>query len=43
MKAKQNISIDEDLLARLKEMAVKEGRSLSNLIEFLLRKAVEDK
>lgn len=43
MKAKQNISIDENLLARLKEMAIEEGRSLSNLIEFLLRKAVEDK
>ena len=37
-----SITIEKDLYYRLKEMAEKEGRTLSNLIEFLLRKAVED-
>lgn len=43
MKTNQNISIDENLLADLRQMAEDEGRSLSNLIEYLLRKAIKDK
>lgn len=42
MKAKPSISIDEQLLETIREMAAEQGRTLSNMIEFLLRKAVED-
>lgn len=43
MKTNQNISIEENLLARLRQMAEDEGRSLSNLIEYLLRQATKEK
>lgn len=43
MKTNQNISIDAELLEKLRIMAEEDGRSLSNMIEFLLRKAVEDR
>lgn len=36
-----SLSIDEELIARLKELAEKEGRSVSNLVEYLLRNALE--
>lgn len=36
-----SLSIDEDLIARLKELAEKEGRSVSNLVEYILRNALE--
>lgn len=42
MKKPFSITIEEDLYNRLKELADQEGRNLSNLIEYLLRKAVED-
>lgn len=40
MKTNQNISIEESLLAKLRQMAEDEGRSLSNMIEYLLRQAI---
>ncbi len=43
MKTNQNISIEENLLARLRQMAEDEGRSLSNLIEHLIRQAIKEK
>ena len=43
MKTNQNISIEEKLLADLRKMAEEDGRSLSNLIEYLLRQALKDK
>lgn len=43
MKVKPSISIDENLLKQIKDMAAEQGRSVSNMIEFLLRKALEDK
>ena len=41
MKIKRNFSIDEDLMRLVIEMADKEGRSVSNMVEYLLRKAIE--
>lgn len=43
MKKPFSITIEEELYNKLKEIAEEEGRNLSNLIEFLLRKAVENK
>lgn len=43
MKTNQNISIDESLLNDLKKMAEEDGRSLSNLIEYLLRQAIKNR
>ena len=43
MKVKPSISIDEELLKEIKEMAAEQGRSVSNMIEFLLRQALKDK
>lgn len=37
-----NITIDKGLLVRVRKMAEAESRNLSNMIEYLLRKAVED-
>lgn len=41
MKIKRNISIDKDLMQQVIVMAKEEGRSVSNMIEFLIRKAIE--
>lgn len=41
MKKRFSISMDEELVERLQKMADEEGRPLSNLIEFLIRKAIE--
>ncbi len=35
--------IDEEVIAKVAEMAKAENRSLSNMIETILRKAVENK
>tara|TARA_R110001592_G_scaffold71021_5_gene217318 strand:+ start:457 stop:648 length:192 start_codon:yes stop_codon:yes gene_type:complete len=39
---KISVSLRPDLLANLKERAIYEGRSLSNLCAFLLEKAYKD-
>lgn len=41
-KERINITVDKDLLVRVREMAEAEHRNLSNMIEYLLRKAVAD-
>ena len=43
MKKAFSITIDEELYNRVKELAEKEGRTISNLIEFLLRDAIDQK
>lgn len=43
MKKAISVTIEESLYNHLKKLAVADGRNLSNLIEFLLRKAVEDR
>ena len=43
MKRAFSITIDESLYERLKRLAEEDGRTLSNLIEFLLRNAVAGK
>lgn len=40
-KVKTSIYLNEELLDKLKELATKEGRSLNNLIELLLKQSVE--
>lgn len=37
-----NITIDKGLMKVIREMAEAESRNLSNMIEYLLRKAVAD-
>jgi len=41
-KTKRNISLDADLYDKLKAMAEEENRSLSNLIEVLILKALRE-
>lgn len=41
-KTKRNISLDADLYDKLKAMAEEENRSLSNLIEVLIIKALRE-
>ena len=41
MKIKRNISIDKDLMQQVIVKDKDEGRSVSNMIEFLIRKAIE--
>lgn len=43
MKKPFSITIDEELYEKLKEMAEEQGRTISNMIEFLVRKAVDQK
>lgn len=43
MKRAFSITVDEKLIDQIKAMASEEGRSLSNMIEYLLRIAVERK
>lgn len=43
MKTKFSISLDEKLVEKLKELAKKENRNLSNMIEVLLSSAIEDR
>ena len=43
MKTYLNATIDVELMEKLKELAKKENRNFSNLIETLLYKAVNDK
>lgn len=43
MKVRPSISIDADLLNAIKQMADEQGRTLSNMIEYLLRIAVQGK
>lgn len=43
MKKVLQASIDEELLAKLKVIADDENRTLSNLVETLLYKAISDK
>ena len=43
MKSKINITIDEKLLERVRELAKAENRSLSNMIENLLLEVVSNK
>ena len=42
MKKVLNISIDEDLVAKLKQLAESENRTVSNLVETLLLAAIND-
>lgn len=42
MKQRVSMSIDEELIAYLRAIAEQEGRSVSNLIEYLLKKALAD-
>lgn len=42
MKQTVSMSIDEELIAKLRAIAEQEGRSVSNLIEYLLKKALAD-
>ncbi len=42
MKAKLNITIDEDLVPRSKAYAKKRGKSVSQLIESLLREVIKE-
>ena len=42
-KVKLTATVDDELLAILKVMAVNENRTLSNLVETLLYKAINDK
>lgn len=42
MKQIISLSIDEDLMTVLRSMADQEGRSVSNLVEYLLKKALAD-
>ena len=42
-KVKLTATVDEELLAKLQAMAVNETRTLSNLVETLLYKAINDK
>lgn len=42
MKQIVSMSIDEELIAKLRTIAEQEGRSVSNLIEYLLKKALAD-
>jgi len=37
------VSIDRDLKAAIQEMAKKEGRNVSNMVTFLLRKGMQKK
>jgi len=41
MKKVLQVTIDEDLLKRIKEMAAEQNRNVSNLVETLLYAAVE--
>ena len=43
MKTPLNATIDSELMAKLKELAKKENRNFSNLVETLLYKAINDK
>ena len=40
MDAKLTVSFDEDVIKRAKDVAARQGISLSRMLEFLLRKAV---
>ena len=42
MKKPMNVTIEEELVEKLKAMAKKEQRNLSNMVEVLLTKAVEE-
>lgn len=42
MKKPMNVTIEEELVEKLKAMAKKEQRNLSNMVEVLLIKAVEE-
>lgn len=42
LKDKISITIDQDLLARLKELAEEDDRSLSQYINLVLKKHLED-
>lgn len=43
MKKRFSISMDEELIKLLQKKAAEEGRNLSNMIEFLVRKAIDQK
>lgn len=42
MKQIISLSIDEDLMTVLRSMAAQEGRSVSNFVEYLLKKVLAD-
>lgn len=41
MKKKENFTIDEALMETIRKMAEEENRNVSNMVEVLLREAVE--
>lgn len=43
MKSVLTVTIDNELMAKLKELAESENRKLSNMVETLLYEAVKDK
>lgn len=42
MKQQMNVTIEVEVVNKLKEMAKKEHRNLSNMVEVILTKAVEE-
>jgi metal-responsive CopG/Arc/MetJ family transcriptional regulator len=43
MKKRFSISLEEDILKQVQELAEKEGRNLSNMIEYIIRQYLADK